>query len=642
VGERGFLLLPAILLAAMAVFAAVTHPTSRTLDKEALVRDLKKIVTVGIGRLPRQKFAVIERVAARLGSPSLAPMGQVEEVVRDAIVAQGRGDYAEAIALLFGAHEDTANEPAAEERREIAAKKLYKSPHTLKTDYEPDMCGHLAAWLLKRYDEAIADQNAQQSKASAPTPAGEPDEDTSQSPDPSGIEADEQPTLQPRPEAVTADDAELREAPPPARPRSRLLALTGLAAVVIAGAIVALLAAGGGSSTAHHHAKTASLAVPVDVAPFSPQRQTYDYDVYDPNDTNCADPNNPAAHFGRCGAETGRVLDSFINTPSYGDERYFFDARLSNAPNNTNTDPLTGVEVGDTVVLRAYVDNDTAVDPSDPEASDTRNTRVRVNLAATSTDELAAHEWVLQPQAFVSASDAQTAEDGVNLVGPEPFALQYEPGSAVLLRGDNTYPLSNEVVGNKGAPVGLLYMNGDLPAGNNFDATALVELRAKVVAVAPPEIRITADVRQTAGKQTSWRPFIEARPGDEVQWLLNTSNGPWSTVYHVTIRDVLPTNLEIVPGSVKFTNARGTVQLASTPSGGPLFGGGYDNGSYNPGDNTLITFNTKALGNFKGCRVIDRNQGFAHSDQTPVEVTNDADVVITKPGCSKSRPAQED
>jgi hypothetical protein len=491
------------------------------------------------------------------------------------------------------------------------------------------MCGRLADDLLKRYDEAaVAAHDAEQSELPAPTPADQPIE-------PNKTEV-EPPPPPPQPEAAIAeDDSGKSKASVPARPHRRLLSVVGLAAVVVVGAIVALLATGGGGSAAHHRAKTASLAVPVAVAPFSPERQTYDFDVYDPNNSNCDDPNNPAAHFGRCGALTGHVLNSFINTPTYGDERFFFDARFGDAARNANTDPLPGVKVGDTVVLRTYVNNDTAVDPSNPEASDTHNTRLRVNLAATVADELASHEWVLQPQAFISASNAQAVEDGVNLVGPEPFALQYEPGSAVLLRGSNTYPLSNEIVGSRGTPIGLLYMNGDLPAGNNFDAAALIELRAHVVSVAPPEIRIADQVRMSGSKQTPWHPFIYVKPGDDVQWLLNTSNGPWSTVYHVITRDELPPNLEVDQGSAMFTDARGTQRFPGQPNGGPLFGGGYDDGTYNPRDNTLITFTTKVLGNFNGCQVIDRNQGFARSDQTPVEVTNDADVVITKPGCSK-------
>jgi hypothetical protein len=411
----------------------------------------------------------------------------------------------------------------------------------------------------------------------------------------------------------------------------RPLMVIGTVTLLVVGAIVALLLAGIDDGRGRHSAKAASLPVPVTVAPSSPNRPTYDYDVYDPNNTNCADLNNPGRRFGRCGAETGHVLNSFINTPSYHDERAFFDARLSDQPIGSRFDPLTGVRIGSTVVLRTYVDNDTAVNPIAPESSDTRDTRVRVNLSKISVDELAAHEWVLQPQAFISASNAQTVQDGVNLVGPQPFALQYQTGSAELLRNNVPYPLSDEIVSSRGAPIGLLYMNGDLPAGNNFDAAAMVLLRARVVSVAPPEIRIANQVRVSASKPTPWHSTIHVAPGDDVQWLLNTSNGPWSTVYHVVTRDILPANLELDPNSVVLTNARGHSSLAPAP----LYSGGYDAGTYNPDDNTLITFTTKILGDFKGCQIVDRNEGYAFSDQTPVEVTNDAEVVITKPHCAK-------
>jgi hypothetical protein len=412
------------------------------------------------------------------------------------------------------------------------------------------------------------------------------------------------------------------------KPRPRLLAVLAVAVVLLVGVV---LLVPGRAGSAHRRASTKTLSMPVSFAPSSPQRPTYDYDRYDPNDNNCADPNNPGRFFGRCGAITGHVLDSFINTPSYGDETHFFDARLGNHATNTNADPLTDVTIGSTVVLRAYVDNDTLLNPNNPAASETHNTRVRVNLhPTTDVEQLLSNKWVLQPEAFVSASDAQTVEDGVNLVGPEPFALEYEAGSARLLRDNITYPLSNGIVDGEGAPIGLLYMNGNLPSGNNFDAAALVELRAHVVSVPPPETKIVDQVRMTGSE--SWHsPFIYVKPGDDVEWQLNTINGPWSTGRHFTTSDRLPSNLRLDSGTVTLKNARGQDALAD----GPLFGGGYTTGDYNPGDNTLFTFKTRVLGNFNGCRIIDRNISYASSDQTPAEVVSYADVVITKPGCLK-------
>src|ERR1035437_6421582 len=80
-----------------------------------------------------------------------------------------------------------------------------------------------------------------------------------------------------------------------------------------------------------------AAAFPVVHAEFYPIRPTFDYNKYDPNNLNCNDPNNIAAQNGRCGSLNGPVFDSFINTPSYGDERAFFDGHRSDMPDTANT-----------------------------------------------------------------------------------------------------------------------------------------------------------------------------------------------------------------------------------------------------------------------------------------------------------------
>jgi uncharacterized repeat protein (TIGR01451 family) len=369
----------------------------------------------------------------------------------------------------------------------------------------------------------------------------------------------------------------------------------------------------------------------VTAAPFAPEnRAVFAYDRYDPNDSLCS--SAIGSPFGNCRASKGHVLDSFINMPGYGDERYFLRARLDNQPATESIDPLIDIVPGSTVALRVYVDNDTAVNPGDPGRSDLHDTRVRVNLTPSSSiDQLFSSEWVLQPRAFITASNVRDIEDGVNLEGPRPFGLEYVPGSAYLVREDNRYPLSSGIVGHKGALIGLLNMNGDLPPGQ-FGATVFVELEARVVAAkATPAVRVLDRVRRMTAE--GWNSVAYAKPGNVVEWLLNTTNVSRALLHNVITRDELPSNLRFVPGSIKFTNARGSEPLADTPNGGPLFGGGYNAGSYNSKDNTLITFDTEVLGNFNGCQTIDRTQASARWNQQPKEVISDADVVITQPPC---------
>src|SRR5690349_12346600 len=64
----------------------------------------------------------------------------------------------------------------------------------------------------------------------------------------------------------------------------------------------------------------AVLAIPASVlAGFGPNRPTFDYNKFDPSKS-CTDPSQAN---GRCGSMDGPVFNSFINTPSYGDERNF-------------------------------------------------------------------------------------------------------------------------------------------------------------------------------------------------------------------------------------------------------------------------------------------------------------------------------
>ena len=99
----------------------------------------------------------------------------------------------------------------------------------------------------------------------------------------------------------------------------------------------------------------------------------------------------------------------------------------------------------------------------------------------------------------------------------------------------------------------------------------------------------------------------------------------------VVTRDVLPPHTELIKGSIKYVDARGSVALQD----GPLFQSGYNAGKYDPSENSLIVFKTKVLGNFEECEKRVRNVAYAHSKQFPKDIRDDADVVIKKEKCDK-------
>ena len=203
-----------------------------------------------------------------------------------------------------------------------------------------------------------------------------------------------------------------------------------------------------------------------------PQRPLYDYSIQGTGD--CGDPSNPAADHGRCGPLDGPVFNSFINTPSYGFEPAFLDARRTQETQaGAHGDPLYGVNVGDSVTLRVYVNNN--ANENFGERTTAAGTRVTI---ATPTGSAAA----LRVRATIHADNAVPAdvEDTVDLVGGEPFRLEYIPGSARLYTdAGGPYRLSDSIAEETGALIGYGAMNGVFKAGFDRDAVVQLEVRAR-------------------------------------------------------------------------------------------------------------------------------------------------------------------
>lgn len=210
-------------------------------------------------------------------------------------------------------------------------------------------------------------------------------------------------------------------------------------------------------------------------AEYYPPRPVYDYNKYDPSGSDCRDLNDPASDHGRCGPTDGPVFNSFINTPSYGDERAFVDGRRSDQTaagsyENVLQDVLDGSKL---VVMRVYVNNDANEHFGHKTAA--QGTRVRVALPAGAGSALRA-------RAYVSADNASPhlVEDTVDLTDGSEFIVEYVPGSAKIYSGDDQATLSDDIV-TRGALITNVGVEGLFAAG--FDKDAVVQLQVKVRAV---------------------------------------------------------------------------------------------------------------------------------------------------------------
>lgn len=367
------------------------------------------------------------------------------------------------------------------------------------------------------------------------------------------------------------------------------------------------------------------VAAPIVQAEFYPNRPVYDYNKHTPGG-DCKDPTNPATQGGRCGSMNGPVFNSFVNTPSYGDERSFFDGRRGDQTVGQNADDIQNVTTGTKeVVLRTYVHNNANQETNASGVGVARDTKVRIALPT-------AEEQVLRARSYISASNAAMVEDTADLLGNEKFKVQYVPGSAKMLRNTSSYPLSDSIV-TTGAQIGDNATNGNLPGC--FEYAALVEIRVKVIVKETPNLQFFKEVRKSG--ETEWKKEVAAKPHEEVQYRLATKNISNYDLTNVTVRDVLPPHVQLVPGSVRIVDA----SQDTTQQDGPLFAGGIITAqTHQPGGIRYVVFKAKALGDFSECQIRVRNVAFSKSTQQPNEQESAADVVITRENCDeKPKPS---
>jgi uncharacterized repeat protein (TIGR01451 family) len=376
-------------------------------------------------------------------------------------------------------------------------------------------------------------------------------------------------------------------------------------ALIVTGSLLAVAALGAGYAQAE----------------FYPDRPVFDYNKGSDN-SNCADPNDPGYSGGRCGSLNGPVFNSFINTPSYGDERMFADGvrtdqTAAGSYENTVKDVTSGSKV---VIIRTYVHNNANQHDNASGKAIAHNTKVRILLPTATSNGLRA-------RSYISADNAAMVEDTVDFTATENFSMEYVPGSATLVNS-NGFPkgvqLSDDIV-KGGALIGTNKLDGELKGC--FDYDAVVEIRVKIIPEKKTTVSFTKQVRKSG--TSTWGEEASVKPGETVQYLMTTQNTGASQIDNATVRDVLPPHVKLVPGTVKRIDATRNSVLQD----GPLFDGGYNLGSYGKGSGFYVMFDAKALDNFDTCTVRDRNVAHVKTSQTS-EQTDTADVVITKTNCN--------
>lgn len=363
--------------------------------------------------------------------------------------------------------------------------------------------------------------------------------------------------------------------------------------------------------------------IPLAHAEYYPARTPFDYSKpCNPNDADIYD---------RCGSLTGPVFNSFINTPSYGDERAFLDARRSDqTAAGSYKNVLANVNEGSKeVVIRMYVHNNANQSTNESGLGIARNTKVRVDLPE-STGQVA------RARGYISADNAAMVEDTVDFTGTEDFSMAYVPGSAILYDNDNFSggTALNDSIVTTGAPIGTDSLNGNLKGCFEFEV--IVQLKVKIN-VKQPTVEFKKQVNLAS--QNGWVEKVSSTPGTRIKWLITFTNKGQVDLTKVNISDQLPAHLSIVPGSVKwiYTGTDGKTQEAVQSDTQLFTTGGSDFATWKPNGGFYLRFETILKDDFQGCSVTIRNIAFNKTDQTP-KVEDTADVVITKENCQPAPP----
>lgn len=179
---------------------------------------------------------------------------------------------------------------------------------------------------------------------------------------------------------------------------------------------------------------------------------------------------------GQCIAPNHVVFDSIANDPHVGNEAYFMGAKVLGNPDSMQS--KVNVRVGDTVLIRALIENDAAMNAADSQSLVAHNTRFSLRIPTNSSSELPLI-------GVISAANAgpRHIDDGVFLSSKKRFAIEYGWGSAVLAnRMHKELSLSNDIVG-EGVLVGSGRPNGTFPPGLSNDAAVFL-----LVHIVPPTV----------------------------------------------------------------------------------------------------------------------------------------------------------
>ena len=323
------------------------------------------------------------------------------------------------------------------------------------------------------------------------------------------------------------------------------------------------------------------------------------------------------------------VLNS-ISNGTIGDERNFVGARLDNGDNGKNNvwnaNEIT-VEDGKDYIVRLYVHNNS------PKAREAVATGVTTTF---SIDQKSASS--IEVNGIIETDNASPRDYWDNIIFKSAdgsnFHLEYYAGSGLLENngiGKNGGIKLDDKLVTEGVKIGYDALDGNVPGC--FDFANYVTIKVK--AVYDNSYTVNKEVRM-AGTKDKFGESVDAKIGDTVEFQITYENTSDGLQKGVTIKDVMPTNLEYVKGSTKLYNG----QVSGLTAEDTLTTDGLQIGSYEKDSVAVIRYLAKVVDNDLYCGDNELNN-WAQVSINGNKVLQDNAIVNTNKVC-KDEPKKEE
>ncbi|MDR0887353.1 MAG: DUF11 domain-containing protein [Candidatus Nomurabacteria bacterium] len=291
------------------------------------------------------------------------------------------------------------------------------------------------------------------------------------------------------------------------------------------------------------------------------------------------------------------TFNSITNNPAVyngtGDERDFVKVALQNSVSAmTESAKVTD---GQEAYVLAYVHNDARSDLN----LVARDVMSKFNISEKSQVVNGTNQLTVTGYVNSSNANPSSVYDDAYFTADKPFSVEYVKDSAFYSNVANgSHVLTDPTTGN-GAKLGYASMDGNIPGCMEY--SGWVRFKVKVNFDKTSDYTLTKQVRFDGQGAQDWKPTLEAKAGDILNFKLVYTHTGEGTQEHVIIKDVLPAGLEYIKNSTTLANIstksepNGLLKIDDDKIGGSVVTNGIDIGGYTNKSTAVVMFNARVL-----------------------------------------------